>query len=182
MIHKKYKRVYMEVNNILIIGILSILVMVLVSIFFRHRIHQFKEYGYLGIFLLCLIGNINVFSPASFTASVIGGRYYNPLLVGFIAALGSILGEILAYNVGAIGQLAIKDKEWFEPLHQNMEKNGFFTILFVTAIPNPIFNFAAGGSGALNYPLGKFLFASFLGNWLQYSILATIGKVSNIII
>ena len=172
----------MEVNNILIIGILSILVMILVSIFFRHRIHKLKEYGYLGIFLLCLIGNINVFSPASFTASVIGGRFYNPLIVGFIAALGSIFGEFLAYNIGAVGQLAIKDKEWFEPLHENMEKHGFFTILFVTAIPNPIFNIAAGGSGALNYPLGKFLIASFLGNWLQYTILATVGNFSNNII
>ena len=174
----------MELNNtiLIIIGVLSILVMIFVSIYFKNRINHFKEYGYLGIFLLCLIGNINIFSPGSFTASVFGGRHYNPLIVGFIAALGSILGEILAYNVGALGQLAIKDKEWFEPLHQNMEKNGFLTILFVTAIPNPIFNIAAGGSGALNYPLGKFLIASFLGNWLQYSILAMVGKFSTQII
>ena len=129
-----------------------------------------------------MVGNINIFSPGSITASVIGGRHYNPIVVGFIAALGSILGEILAYNVGVLGQLAIKDKEWFEPLHQNMEKNGFFTILIVTAIPNPIFNIAAGTSGALNYPMWKFLIASFLGNWLQYSILAIIGGFSKKIV
>ena len=43
---------YMELNNtiLIILGVLSIVVMVFVSIYFKNKINQYKEYGYLGIF------------------------------------------------------------------------------------------------------------------------------------
>ena len=129
-----------------------------------------------------MIGNIAIFSPAAPMITLISGRYYNAWLVGLAAALGAILGEVLAYNVGAVGQLAIKDKPWFETVHQYMEKNGFFTILLVTAVPNPVFNFAGGTAGAFHYPMWKFMIASFFGNWLQYTITATLGSLTKKVI
>lgn len=167
---------------IIAVGAASLTTMIVVGIFFRHKLKHLQKYGYLGIFLLCLIGNIAIFSPAAPMVTLISGRYYKPWLVGLTAALGAVLGEVLAYNVGAVGQLAIKDKPWFETVHQYIEKNGFLTILLVTAVPNPVLNFASAAAGALHYPLWKSLIASFLGNWLQYFITASLGLLTKKII
>ena len=164
------------------VGVGSLVAMLVVGTFFRNKLKHLKKYGYLGIFLGCLIGNMSIFAPTGLMVTLVGGRFYNVWLVGLCAAFGSILGEILAYNIGAVGQLAIKDKPWFEKVHQHMEKNGFFTILFVTAIPNPIFNIAAGTAGALHYPFWKFMIASFFGNWVQFTITASLGNFSKKVI
>lgn len=171
-----------KTHVIIAVGAASLTTMIVVGIFFRHKLKHLNKYGYLGIFLFCLIGNIAMFSPAAPMITLISGRYYTAWLVGLTAALGAILGEVLAYNVGAVGQLAIKDEPWFETVHQYMEKNGFLTILMVTAVPNPVFNFAGGAAGFLHYPMWKFLIASFLGNWMQYTITAGLGSLTKKII
>ena len=163
----------MDSGYTLIIGVGSIIVIVLFYLF-RPKVNHLYKHGYLGIFLGCLVGN--TVGPASFLSTLIGGRYYPAWLVGFVGALGAVVAEVLNYNAGALGQLAIKDKSWFETLHRYVEENGFFMIVGITAIPNPVMNAAALISGALHYPFLPFLIASFIGNWLQFFLTALVGR------
>ena len=169
-----------------IIGVVSISIMIIAFLFrnrFRDNFKHLRKYGYLGIFLLALIGNITILSPAASLVSLVGGRFYNIFLVGLMAATGCLLGEILIYNVGsAAGEIALKKEKWYEPVKMFMDKNGFLTILGFTSIPNPIINFAALAAGGLGYNIWAFLLASFLGNWIQYTITAFIGSLTTKII
>ena len=171
----------MESKNV-IIGVISFAIMIIVF-FFRNRFKHLRKYGYFGILLLALIGNISMLSPAASLVSLVGGRFYNVFLVGLMAATGCLLGEILTYNIGAAaGEIALKKEPWYEPAKIFMEKNGFLTILGFTSIPNPIFNIAALAAGGLGYNFWAFLLASFLGNWLQYTFTAFIGSLTKKII
>lgn len=124
----------------------------------------------------------NTVGPASFLSTLIGGRYYPAWLVGFVGALGAIAGEVLNYNAGALGQLAIKNQDWFEALHRYVEEKGFLMIVVLTAIPNPVMNIAALLSGALHYPFMAFVMASFIGNWLQFFLTALVGGLTKRIV
>jgi uncharacterized membrane protein YdjX (TVP38/TMEM64 family) len=165
-------------NNHFVLAGISLGIMILAGVatyIYRGKLKHLKKYGLFGIFLLSIIGNIAPLSPASTIVAFIGGKIYHPLFVGFIVAVGSILGEILTYNVGSVGELAFHEKSWYPKIQEQMEKHGFLTIVAVTAIPNPLVNIAAVVAGTLDYPLWKFLIASFLGNFIQFSICAYLG-------
>jgi len=168
----------MQKETHIVIGVFSLLCMIIVGFLFKNQYKKFTRYGYLGIFLFCLISNISIFFPGVALVSVLGGRLYNPWIVGMLAALGCIVGEILAYNIGAAGGAMIKGSNTYQVVENYMEKNGFLTIFFVTIIPNPVFNVVAGVAGSIEYPFYKFLIATFGGNWIQYSVLAYLSSLT----
>jgi uncharacterized membrane protein YdjX (TVP38/TMEM64 family) len=161
------------------IGLVSFIIMLTIGFIFRNKLHHLKKHGILGIFLFTLIGNASILSPVGPVVTVLGGRLYPPWLVGFVAACGSILGEILTYNIGGIAEETnITEKQWYEKVKTFMGKNGFLTIIVITSIPNPLVNFAAVTAGSINYPLWKFLAASWMGNWVQFTICAALGSLT----
>jgi len=155
-----------------------LLFMFFVGCIFYGKHNLFHKYGLIGIFLGNLISSVSIFSPGSWVICFLGGRIYNPLIVGFFAALGCVVGETVAYNVGSAGNSAIQNMNWFKTINDHMNANGFLTIYVVTALPNPIANASALLSGSLHFPFVKFLFSSFLGNWTQWFLVACAGKVS----
>lgn len=162
-----------------IIGALSLVLMLTIGFVFRKKMHHLKKYGILGIFLMTLVGNTSIMSPVGPVVSVLGGRIYPPWLVGIVAATGSVLGEILTYNIGGIAEETnLTEKKWYDTVKEFMEKNGFPTIVIVTSIPNPFVNFSAVAAGSIGYPLLKFLAASWLGNWIQFTICASLGTLT----
>jgi len=168
----------MDIPIAYIIGVFSLVSMIMIGFIFRNRLNHLKKYGIIGIFLMTLIGNSSVLSPVGPLASVIGGSIYPPWLVGIAAATGSIIGEILMYNIGGIAESKINENtKWYNIIKYFMEKNGFPTIMVVTAIPNPVINFAAIAAGSIGYPLWKFLIASWIGNWIQFTIFAAFGSL-----
>jgi membrane protein YqaA with SNARE-associated domain len=172
------KYFFEERISTIIVGVISLLIMILVGYFFN-TFKNYKHYGLFGITLLCLVGNIYFMSPAASLVSMIGGRFYNIFLVGLFAAIGCIVGEVLTYNIGsATGEIALKQKNWYEPAKSYMIKNGFLTVFIITCIPNPFVNVSGLLAGSLKYNFWEFLVASFLGNWVQYTITAFIGSLT----
>ena len=164
------------------VGVGYLIFLLVMAIIFYKKHKLFQRYGYLGIFLTALISNLSMFSPATMIAVVLGGRIFNPLFVGFIAGLGCILGEIIAYDVGSSGTTMLQDKEWFNKIQVYMEKNGFLTIYVVTSIPQPVANISALVAGATKFPFFEFVTASFLGNWTQHTLTALFGKFTKRVI
>ena len=161
--------------------ILSFLTAIAISVFIlinRDRFGELETYGYVGIFVLSLLGNATVIVPApAFLTALIGGGLFDPFWVGIISAAGATLGEMTGYLVGAGGRMFTKDKK-FERVNLWIEKKGFGAIVVLAAIPNPLFDLAGIVSGFLKYPVWKFLTATFLGKAVKFLALAYIGAGS----
>jgi membrane protein YqaA with SNARE-associated domain len=65
------------------------------------------QYGYLGIFVISLLGSASIFLPIPYTVVLftVGSlRAFNPILVAFASGLGSAVGEFSGYLLGLGGE------------------------------------------------------------------------------
>ena len=136
------------------------------------------KYGYVGVFLINLLGNATLLFPApSIAATFVAGSRLNPLWVGVVSAAGATIGESTGYAAGYGGQeLLDRSKSAYQIIERWMNRSGFFTLFAVAALPNPFFDVAGIMSGLLNYPYWKFLTAVFLGKFVKCVILAFLGR------
>jgi membrane protein YqaA with SNARE-associated domain len=157
--------------------ILAIVIIGLVFYFSDH-ISQLKEYGYLGAFVISALSSATIFLPAPGWAVIaMMGRYMDPYLLGFVAGIGSALGELTGYVAGEgardILNSRIKESKDIQAL---VAKYGPFGIFFLAFIPNPLFDVAGIVSGALRIPWWQFLLACAAGRVLRYILLAMLGS------
>jgi membrane protein YqaA with SNARE-associated domain len=136
------------------------------------------SYGYIGIFLISLIGSATIFLPLPSAAFVFAsGAFLNPFLVGIIAGLGSALGEFTGYAVGLGGRTVMK-KKWEKDIKKAkklFEKyGGFFIIFFFAATPLPD-DVVGITAGILKYPVKKYFLASLIGKIVLHLFLAYSG-------
>ncbi len=142
---------------------------------------RFQALGLLGVLLTAFFGSVTVFvpSPAIFSIGVAGG-YYNPLLVGLFAAIGSTIGDATGYLIGYSADKATefeKRKILYGLLHFTLEKYGVIIILLFSIIPNPFFDGLGILAGFAKYPIKKFLVYVFIGRVLRFYIVALIGNM-----
>jgi membrane protein YqaA with SNARE-associated domain len=134
------------------------------------------DYGYLGLFLLVLLGNATVIVPApAFVAAFAAGRTLNPWLVGLVSGLGAGLGETTGYLVGRAGRSAFGENPRFARISQQVKRWGAFAVFFFAAIPNPLMDVAGMAAGVLRLPFWKYLLACCAGKILRFTVLALLG-------
>ena len=158
----------------LILGIISI-ISILFAFIFRKQLAKLKKYGYLGIFIISIIGNIAVFSPAAPFAAALGGHLFNPWIASLITTIGAVIGELASYFIGSASELFIPDSMWINQLHYYMEINGALTVFIISLIPNPFFDVIGIAAGASGFPLWKFIIFSFLGKWIKFTLFSLAG-------
>ncbi len=128
------------------------------------------NYGLIGVFLISVLSasSIMVYLPG-WTLIVLAGHIYNPLLVGFIAALGYTVGETTAFLFGRGGNYLIekkhlakldKIKEWFQ-------KHGFVMLPVFAVIPPLPLDLLSFVAGTLKYDIRKFWAGVFLGELVK---------------
>ncbi len=159
---------------------LLIVVLITVTILLvRDRLAQYERYGYLGIFITTLLGSATVILPVPGLAIVyVGGSIWNPILVGLVAGLGDAIGEATGYLTGYAGQGLIEKQSLYIRFENWMRRNGFFTILILSAIPNPFFDLAGIAAGASRFPGRWFFLAAWIGKTLKDVIFALAGYYS----
>jgi len=140
-----------------------------------------KAYGYLGVFIVSLLGSSTVILPLpSFAIIFAAGVLLNPFLIGLIGGIGSSIGETTAYAVGFGGEKII-EKKWKKYLAKSeklFEKyGGFFIITVFAATPLP-YDVIGILSGSLKYPFKKFFTATLIGKLIQSLILSYAGFYS----
>lgn len=171
---------YIIKNKEKIIKYVMILGSVLISgliIYFRNDLARLQGYGLFGILLISILGNATVVIPAPVILSAfVGGSIYNPILVGLIVAFGATIGELTGFIAGLGGRVAITDHRHFSKIEHWMGRSGFFTLLVLAAIPNPLFDLAGIFAGATNYPIKKFLLATFIGKSVKFLTVALLGS------
>ncbi len=143
------------------------------------HLKDLSHFGYLGVFLIAVLGNATVILPVpSMAVTFAAGGVLNPWIVGLVAGLGEPLGELTGYLAGYGGSAVIEDRVRFEQLKGWMQRRGFLTIFVLSAIPNPLFDLAGITAGMLHYPVGKFLLACWLGKTAKAVAVAFLGLLS----
>ncbi|MCL6430237.1 MAG: VTT domain-containing protein [Anaerolineae bacterium] len=162
-----------------VVAILVALGITVSIIVFREELARFAAYGYVGIFVISIIGNATVLLPVpSLLAVFAGGTAFNPLITGLVAGVGEPLGELTGYLAGYGGSAIIENRARYEQMRGWMQRHGFATIVVLSAIPNPLFDLAGVTAGALHMPVWRFLIACWLGKTAKALVIAWLGSQS----
>ena len=148
---------------------------------YRDRVAQFASYGYLGLFVVSVVGNATILLPLpSLAATFVAGGILNPWLVALVSAAGMSIGELSGYLAGFGGTAIVEssNRERYRHLEDWMRRHGFVTIFVLGAIPNPFFDLAGVAAGILHFPLWYFLLACFLGKLVKAVMFAFAGVQS----
>ena len=145
----------------------------------RDYLVELAALGYLGVFLVSLLGNATIILPAPSLALVFAmGAALNPLLVGLAAGLGEALGELTGYAAGFAGRAIIEDHKTYRRLVKWMQVRGGITVFVLSVLPNPFFDLAGIAAGSLRYPLWRFLLFCWLGKTVKTILVAWAGSQS----
>jgi membrane protein YqaA with SNARE-associated domain len=140
---------------------------------YQAELRNLGNYGYLGLFVISLIGNATLIIPAPvFVVACAAGVIYGPIGVGIVAGTGSAIGELTGYMAGAGGKALIPQGKRYEQLHHFMRRHGMLAIFLLAAIPNPIFDVGGLIAGALQMKAWKFLLAAALGKSIRLGVTA----------
>lgn len=162
------------------LGALAIVVLITVAVLlFRNQLVEYERYGYLGVFLTTLAGSATVVLPVPGLAVVyLAGSLWNPLIVGLVGGLGDALGEGTGYLAGYAGQGLVQDVGLYRRFERWMQRNGFLTIFFLSAIPNPFFDLGGLAAGASGFPAKWFFLATWMGKTIKDVVIAVAGFLS----
>ncbi len=145
----------------------------------RGHVQDFAAYGYPGIFIIALMANATVFLPAPGVAVVFAmGCIFNPLGVALAAGTGGALGELSGYLAGFSGQAVMERTKVYEKISPWINKYGGWTILVLSAIPNPFFDIAGIAAGIAKMPIWKFLLFCWIGQLIKMTMFAYAGAYS----
>ncbi len=137
--------------------------------------------SYFAVFIVSFIASSSILIPIlpipSYVPIVIAiSAGANPLLVGLLAGIGSVLGDLIGYLVGMGGSATIEKFEKktprflkrFERFYSNI---GFWAVLAFAFLPLP-FDIIGVLSGASKYNFKRFLLALTIGRMTRTMIIA----------
>jgi len=145
----------------------------------RDRVAEFKEYGYLGIFIVALLANATVFIPAPGVAIIYAmGAVFNPLYVGLSAGTGGAIGELSGFLAGFSGQAIIENTNIYDRIKPWVQNYGGWAIFILAVIPNPFFDVAGVAAGMAKMPMRTFLISVWIGQLIKMTMFALAGHYS----
>ncbi len=150
--------------------------------------------GYPGVFIANFVGTATLFVPvpgltAAGQALIVAlSETHNPWGVAFAGSAGMTLAETTAYTAGRIGR-AVREESgrpvkgrWGRALRRAgalvdrlMLRWGFLTLLVLSAVPNPLFEFAGITAGVVRMNFWRFLLAVAIGKTMRALTLALVG-------
>jgi len=140
---------------------------------------SFGNYAYLGVFLVTLIANATTIVPVPYMPVVarIAAQSDNLALVIVAGALGSALGESVAFFVGRSGRALIEDTRFYRWVDRQLRHpwRAFAVLFGLAAPPNPAFDVAGLAAGALGLPFWLFFAAAFLGRIIRMGLIVLVG-------
>jgi len=176
------KGIKTSTNGPTILRIAAILTVIGITVYIysiRDRVEDFAAYGYPGIFLIALMANATVFLPAPGVAVVFTmGSIFNPIGVALAAGTGGALGELSGYLAGFSGQAVVERADVYNKISPWIEKYGSWTILVLSAIPNPFFDIAGIAAGMAKMKLWHFLLFCWIGQIIKMAMFAFAGAYS----
>jgi len=137
-------------------------------------------YGYVGAFLVCILGNISIFIPIPFALIVYAfGSTLNPLLLGIVSGLGSTIGEMVSYFLGWGGRKIIESRygSRLDAVKKLVGRYGALSVFLIALLPVPD-DLLLIPLGMMKYDIKKTFIAMLLGKTLMCISLAYAGAFS----
>ena len=158
-----------------IFGIVATIIMAAAIVYFGEAIRELQHYGYLGAFLISILGGATIIIPVPMLAVVfaLGGVMPYTWLVGISAALGELVGALTIYMTGHGAGRALSSSKHgriqsaYERMLSLMERRGPLTLFVVASVINPFFYPAALAAGALRFGLKKYIFIVLAGKLIK---------------
>jgi len=158
-----------------IVGVVVTVFMAVAVIYFGEAVRELQAYGYLGAFLIGILGGATIIIPVPMLAVVfaLGGVMEHTWLVGVSAALGELVGALTIYMTGhGAGKVLIESKHGiiqaaYDRLLGLMERRGPLTLFVVASVVNPFFYPAALAAGALRFGLMKYILIVLAGKLIK---------------
>lgn len=150
---------------------------------FLEWMEQFAlQFGYLGVFLISVIGTLSIVFPIPYTLVIyfMGAvRVLDPFLVAVTGGLGSAVGEFSGYLLGYYGRgvLSEKRRRKMDYMMKVFLRYGFAAIFLfaLTPLPDDLLFIPLG---IMRYRFVKAFIPAFLGKLLMCLILAYSGYLS----
>jgi len=156
----------------------AVAVTVLIFVY-RDELREVGSYGYLGIFLISVIGNATIVLPVpSIVTAFAGGSVFSPVIVALVSAAGATLGELTGYIAGYSGKAIVENQQMYDRFQRWMQRHGILALFVLAAIPNPFFNIAGIIAGISHMPLPKYLIVTCAGKIVKFLIVAYLGSTS----
>ncbi len=167
-------------NRLLRFGGLILAVVITVVIYsLRDRLRSVTSYGYLGLFVISIIGNATIILPVpTFLTAFLGGGIYNPVLVGIISAAGATIGELTGYLAGLGGKAIVENRDMYDRFSRWMERYGLVALFVLAAIPNPFFDVAGIIAGMSHMRVSTYILVVWAGKIVKFVLIAYLGAGS----
>jgi membrane protein YqaA with SNARE-associated domain len=146
------------------------------------------QYGYLGIFIISLIGAMSIFVPIPYTIVIFilggaqdtfGNWLFDPLWIAVAAGIGSAIGEFSGYLLGVGGRKVIGDKykKKMDFITKLFKKYGSIAIFIfaLTPLPDDLLFIPLG---VMRYSLLRAFIPAVLGKFFSNLIIAYSGRLS----
>ena len=139
-----------------------------------------KNYGYLGAFIVTLLGNATILIPIPFALVIyICGSFLNPLILGLVTGTASTIGELTAYFIGRGGRKVIDAKygHRLDSIRKLIGRYGMLAIFLFALLPLPD-DLLLIPLGMIKYDVRKLVTAMFLGKTIMCLVVACAGFYS----
>ncbi len=165
------------------VGVVATLFMAIAVVYFWEWVQALEGYGYLGAFLISILGGATIIIPVPMLAVVfaLGGVMKYTWLVGAAAGLGETVGALTIYMTGYGGGAALynskhgKIQAAYERLMKLMEQRGSLTLFLLASVLNPFFYPAALAAGALRFGIRKYFLICWAGKTIKGMTVAYVG-------
>ncbi|HID61001.1 MAG TPA: hypothetical protein EYP46_03985 [Hadesarchaea archaeon] len=101
-----------------------------------------QNFGYLGVFLVGLIGAASIIIPVPTTVVLLGvatTRIFDPFLLALAFGTGSAVGQLTSYAVGHAGRKVVSEKYWgrMNAMLKIFEHYGMIAVFIFALTPLP---------------------------------------------
>ncbi len=144
------------------------------------------QYGYIGIFIINLVGSMSIFFPVPDTLAVyalaglktVDGWAFNAVLIAVAAGIGDALGELSGYAAGIKSRKTLKKYDAKMVFIKNvMDRFGLIVVL-VFALTPLCDDWLFIPLGVIGYRVIKVMIPAIVGKLLMNLIVAYGGRLS----
>jgi membrane protein YqaA with SNARE-associated domain len=163
---------WLKKNYLSLLVILAVIALSVALYMYRGMVAKLGNYGYLGAFLISLIGSLTIILPVpGFLLLIPLVSILNPVLVALAASTGGIIGELSGYLAGRSGRSMLRANKAYLRAESWMQRWGIWAIMLFAFVPLVPFDVAGLASGALRFPVWKFMVAGWIGKSVKFIIL-----------
>jgi membrane protein DedA with SNARE-associated domain len=169
-----------------IVGVILTVLMFVAIIYFDEQINEMKEWGYIGAFIISILGGSTIIIPVPGLAVMVALASamkdpWHVALLGFAGVAGEMIGAVLIYMTGHGAGKAISSNKHgavqkaYDKMLNFIRRRGGWALFAVAAIINPFYYPAAFACGALRMEIKKYLIISLLGKIIKVMSVVYIG-------